>query len=435
MGTIIVDKQSTPPTPGTGDVRIFVNTSSELCSVDETGTVKIYAEGVTSEQVQDLVASALTDTTSVDFAYNDGANQITATVLPAGVNHDQLANFVANKHIDHTAVSITAGSGLSGGGDISASRTISMPSVGSAGTYGSATQVPVFVTDAQGRVSSVTNTTISIPASLVSDFTEASQDAVGASLTDTASIDFTYNDVSNQISAVVLPGGVNHNALSNYVTNQHVDHSAVSVTAGTGLTGGGDITASRTLNLSNTGVTAGTYGSSIQIPTITVDAQGRVTSASQTALGSNGPELKTSADLTNASNVTLTTVSDLNFDVVAGGVYKIEYFIMFRSANSNTGIALTLNTINTADGTFSVTFDIPSANDNTGGVYHGYCNTLGDLVIATNTPAANQNFIAQGHGIFVCSTSGTLALQFRSENNGTTVTLAAGSNIEVREWL
>ena len=38
--------------------------------------------------------------------------------------------------------------------------TIFLPNVGSAGTYGSATQVPVLTTDTQGRVTGVTNTTI-----------------------------------------------------------------------------------------------------------------------------------------------------------------------------------------------------------------------------------------------------------------------------------
>ena len=45
---------------------------------------------------------------------------------------------------------------------------------------------------------------------------------------------------------------VDHNSTTNYVSNQHIDHSSVSITAGDGLSGGGNITASRTLTL-NTG--------------------------------------------------------------------------------------------------------------------------------------------------------------------------------------
>ncbi len=44
----------------------------------------------------------------------------------AALNHDALSNWVANKHIDHTSVTLTADSGLSGGGDITANRSFSV---------------------------------------------------------------------------------------------------------------------------------------------------------------------------------------------------------------------------------------------------------------------------------------------------------------------
>jgi hypothetical protein len=87
---------------------------------------------------------------------------------------------------------------------------------------------------------------------------ERAQDAVGTILTDTASIDLTYNDVANTITADVLPAGVDHDALNNYVANEHVDHSSVNINtnADSGLSGGGDITASRTLSVDITGTTS-----------------------------------------------------------------------------------------------------------------------------------------------------------------------------------
>jgi len=42
------------------------------------------------------------------------------------VDHDNLTNFVANEHIDHTAVTLTAGEGLQGGGTIAANRTFDL---------------------------------------------------------------------------------------------------------------------------------------------------------------------------------------------------------------------------------------------------------------------------------------------------------------------
>lgn len=41
-------------------------------------------------------------------------------------DHDALTNFVTNEHIDHTSVTLTAGVGLSGGGDLSANRTFAV---------------------------------------------------------------------------------------------------------------------------------------------------------------------------------------------------------------------------------------------------------------------------------------------------------------------
>jgi acyl-CoA synthetase (AMP-forming)/AMP-acid ligase II len=67
-----------------------------------------------------------------------------------------------------------------------------------------------------------------------------------ATVSDTSSLDLSIT--GQQISGTVLPAGVDHDALQNFVINEHVDHSSVSVVAGTGMSGGGDLTASRTLN-------------------------------------------------------------------------------------------------------------------------------------------------------------------------------------------
>jgi hypothetical protein len=114
---------------------------------------------------------------------------------------------------------------------------VGLPSVGTASTYGSASQVPVLTTDSKGRVSSVTNTSVNITASQVSDFNEASQDSVGGILSDTSNITLTYSDVGNTISS----------------------------------------------DLTDTGVSAASYGGGNAIPVLAIDAKGRITSASTTA--------------------------------------------------------------------------------------------------------------------------------------------------------
>jgi hypothetical protein len=85
-------------------------------------------EYYTAEKAQDAVGNILVDSSSIDFTYTDGTPEITADVLPAGVDHNSLNNYDGNQHVDHTTVDIetAADSGLAGGGDISASRSLSV---------------------------------------------------------------------------------------------------------------------------------------------------------------------------------------------------------------------------------------------------------------------------------------------------------------------
>ncbi|GAG01490.1 unnamed protein product, partial [marine sediment metagenome] len=68
-------------------------------------------------------------TAASDFLIGSGSNtwekQTLATVgalLEGDMLHDNLQSIPANDHVDHTGVTLTAGVGLSGGGDISAGR-------------------------------------------------------------------------------------------------------------------------------------------------------------------------------------------------------------------------------------------------------------------------------------------------------------------------
>jgi hypothetical protein len=696
----------------------WVNTSTgRQWLANDTSSISDWAEiqstSNTAEFIRDTVAAALTDSSSIDFSSNDPADTITATVLPAGVDHDQLANFVANEHINHASVNITAGTGLSGGGDITASRTLNIANTGvTAATYGSTTQVaqvainaqgqitsasnititpgnigaqpadsdltaiagltgtglvvrtgtgtattrtltagtgttvtngdgvsgnptvaitntgvtagtygnnavvPQITVNAQGQITSVASSSISIGAANITDFAEQVDDQVNSLVVAGTGISKTYNDGANtltiantdtgsaavttheaaldphpqyltvtegnaayqpldsdltavaglagtglmvrtgtgtattrfiavstglfgsqvdgvagnptigigntgvtaatygsasqvpqiainaqgqatsatnvtitpaaigaqpvdaDLSAIaalgangilvrtgpggaavraiagsasvdvtngdavagsptlsVLPAGVNHDALQNFVANEHIDHSSVSLINGTGIsaTGLGNLTASRTINLANTGVTAASYGSATQVPVLTINAQGQITAASTAAvIGSEWQELVNTATLTNSSNSTLNDISDLGIAVVAGGTYRVEAILKYRSAAAGTGLALSVGLNGGATGVISFTVTIPTS---TTAVATGHLISTGTVITATATPAANTDYVAQIFGVFTCTGSGTLVPQFRSETSGTTVTIQPGSNIIAREWV
>lgn len=62
----------------------------------------------------------------------------------------------------------------------------------------------------------------------------------------------------------------------------------ITLTAGTALSGGGDLSANRTFDLENTAVTPGTYGDAANSAQITVDQQGRITAATEVAISGGG---------------------------------------------------------------------------------------------------------------------------------------------------
>ena len=96
---------------------------------------------------------------------------------------------------------------------------------------------------------------------------------------------------------VSVSGSTNLNGITDWVVTdwcvfngsvwQKVDNSEViyvsNVATGTGLTGG-PITTTGTISLANTAVTAGSYGTASQVSQVTIDAQGRITSASNVAI-------------------------------------------------------------------------------------------------------------------------------------------------------
>lgn len=86
---------------------------------------------------------------------------------------------------------------------------------------------------------------------------------------------------------------------------------ATLISAGAGLTGGGDLSANRTLAIATTGVTPGVYGSAFSVPVLTLNDKGQVTTATSASLQGLGYGGETWQNLTGsrAAGVTYTNTT------------------------------------------------------------------------------------------------------------------------------
>ena len=124
--------------------------------------------------------------------------------------------------------------------------------------------------------------------------------------------------------------------------------TVTNIATGTGLTGG-PITGTGTISLANTAVTTGTYGSASNVAQVTIDAQGRITSASNvaivvansavTGLGTMSTQNANAVAITGGTegNVTYTNVTISSGNATLTNVTAGNVNVTYRGASSNTG--------------------------------------------------------------------------------------------------
>lgn len=152
QNAVIQNLSSAPSTPVAGQV--YFNTTANVLYFFN-GTEWVPASGST-EVIQDIIGSSVIGGVALTAAYNDTSGETTIDLDNTTVTH-----------------------GSYGG---SASKTVS------------------FTVDQQGRLTAASDTNISISASQVSDFTEATQDAIAGAFVEGEGIDIAYNDNSNTLT-------------------------------------------------------------------------------------------------------------------------------------------------------------------------------------------------------------------------------------------
>jgi hypothetical protein len=89
--------------------------------------IKIYFSSLVSGHVSVSRGGHILSGGAVEVSWDEVNNKPSGIVSGSSqISHDSTTGYVANRHIDHTTVSISPGSGLSGGGTIAATRTLTL---------------------------------------------------------------------------------------------------------------------------------------------------------------------------------------------------------------------------------------------------------------------------------------------------------------------
>ena len=160
--------------------------------------------------------------------------------------------------------------------------------------------------------------------------------------------------------------------------------TVTTVSTGTGLTGG-PITTSGTISLANTAVTAGTYGNSTYVSQITVDAQGRITAASNVAILSGGSGTVTSVNVSGGT----TGLTTSGGPVTSSGTITIAGTLAV--ANGGTGVTV-------SSGANSVVLRDASSNITGNAFFAGFTSVAASGTTITLTAASTPVYSITGSG-------------------------------------
>ena len=234
-----------------------------------------------------------------------------------------------------TSATYSAGTGLSLTG-----YTFSITNTGTAGTYGSASAVPVFVTNAQGQVTSVTNTSIAIANTQVSGLgTMSTQNANNVAITG-GSINGTTIGAStaSTVTGTTITANSSFSGpgtgLTGTATSLSIGGSAGSATTA------GSVTNSVTFNNGGTGAASGTTFNGSVAQTISYNTIGAPSTTGTGASGSWGISITgnaatvTNGVYTTGSYSNPTWITSILGSIVSGAVASAT-----TSTNLSSGLA------------------------------------------------------------------------------------------------
>jgi hypothetical protein len=364
---------ATLATPAPGRYRTFISLSGALCRMDSSRIIIAYAEGITEEQVEDIVGGLLSDSATINVTYDDTNNLISFDVIQTALDHINLQNKGVNTHAQiDTHISRT---------DNPHSTTKAAVGLGNCDN----------TSDANKPVSSAQQVAI--------------DGAKNRSVHTGTQLASTISDFATTANGLIDTKVAAHVALADPHTQYAMPMEITSAIDVHELT--------------------------VDHPLVTTTTQGMMSPTDKVKLdGVTSPVVKKNITYPSSnSNSVLTNITELAFNVVAGHQYSVKIRLPYSAQATGTGIAFALANSGGASAQLTGTVGTHTA---TGTFTSQLLDAFNTVRTFTNSANTTNNYL-EASLIMLCYSNGTITPQFRSEVNGSQIQILGAGILEVIE--